>query len=53
MRSIPPSSHRITCTNTARTAIVGACTGGCTVTVTGFGTVSATNLAFYALVLVQ
>jgi hypothetical protein len=33
--------------------VVGTCTGGCTVTVTGFGTVSAANLAFYALVLVQ
>lgn len=28
---------------------VGACTGGCTVSVTGFGTVSATNLTAYAL----
>jgi hypothetical protein len=27
---------------------VGACTGGCTVTVTGFGTVAATNLTAYA-----
>lgn len=29
-------------------ASVGACTGGCTVTVTGFGTVSALTLAAYA-----
>lgn len=28
---------------------VGACTGGCTVTLTGFGTVAASNLAAYAL----
>jgi hypothetical protein len=34
-------------------ATVGACTGGCTVTVTGFGTVSATNLTFYALSLTE
>jgi hypothetical protein len=32
---------------------VGACSGGCTVTVTGFGTVSATNLAAYAFSLTQ
>jgi hypothetical protein len=32
---------------------VGACTGGCTVTLTGFGSVSATNLTTYALSLVQ
>ena len=29
--------------------IVGTCTGGCTVSVTGFGTVSAANVAAYAL----
>ena len=34
-------------------AIVGTCTGGCTASVTGFGTVSATNLNAYALSLVQ
>jgi hypothetical protein len=34
-------------------ATVGACTGGCTVSLTGFGTVSATNLSAYALSLVQ
>jgi hypothetical protein len=28
---------------------VGACTGGCTVTLTGFGTVAATSLTAYAL----
>lgn len=28
---------------------VGTCTGGCTVTVTGFGTVAATSLTAYAL----
>jgi hypothetical protein len=32
---------------------VGACTGGCTVSLTGFGTVSAANLTAYALSLVQ
>jgi hypothetical protein len=32
---------------------VGTCTGGCTVTLTGFGTVSATNVTAYALSLVQ
>jgi hypothetical protein len=31
------------------TAIVGACTGGCTVSLTGFGTVSAANVTAYAL----
>jgi hypothetical protein len=30
-------------------SIVGACTGGCTVSVTGFSTVSATNVTAYAL----
>jgi hypothetical protein len=29
--------------------IVGTCTGGCTVSLTGFGTVSAANVAAYAL----
>jgi hypothetical protein len=37
----------------AASTVVGACTGGCTVTVTGFGTVSATNLTAYALSLTQ
>ena len=37
----------------AASTTVGACTGGCTVTVTGFGTVSATNLASYALSLTE
>ena len=32
---------------------VGACTGGCTVTLTGFGTVSALNVTAYALSLTQ
>lgn len=32
---------------------VGACTGGCTVTLTGFGTVSAANVTAYALSLTQ
>lgn len=32
---------------------VGTCTGGCTVTVTGFGTVAATSLTTYALSLAQ
>jgi hypothetical protein len=35
------------------TAIVGTCTGGCTVTLTGFGTVSAANVTGYALSLTQ
>jgi hypothetical protein len=34
-------------------ATVGTCTGGCTVTVTGFGTVSASNVTAYALSLTQ
>jgi hypothetical protein len=33
--------------------VVGACTGGCTVSFTGFGTVSAVSLAAYALSLTQ
>jgi hypothetical protein len=37
----------------ASSTVVGACTGGCTVTVTGFGTVSAANVTSYALALVQ
>ena len=32
---------------------VGACTGGCTVTLTGFGTVSAANVTAYAFSLTQ
>jgi hypothetical protein len=34
-------------------AIVGTCTGGCTVTVTGFGAVSAANVTAYSLSLTQ
>ena len=34
-------------------AIVGTCTGGCTATVTGFGTVSAANITAYALSLTE
>jgi hypothetical protein len=34
-------------------ATIGACTGGCTVTLTGFGTVSAANVAGYAMSLTQ
>jgi hypothetical protein len=37
----------------AASATVGACTGGCTVAVTGFGTVSAANVTAYALSLTQ
>lgn len=37
----------------AASTVVGACTGGCTVTVTGFGTVSAANLTAYALSLTE
>ena len=37
----------------ASSAVVGTCTGGCTVTVTGFGTVSAANVTAYALSLTQ
>jgi len=37
----------------AASTTVGACTGGCTVTVTGFGTVSAANVTAYALSLTQ
>jgi hypothetical protein len=37
----------------AASTVVGTCTGGCTVTVTGFGTVSAANVTAYALSLTQ
>ena len=37
----------------AASAVVGTCTGGCTVTLTGFGTVSAANVTSYALSLTQ
>jgi hypothetical protein len=37
----------------AASTVVGACTGGCTVTVTGFGTVSAANVTAYALSLTE
>jgi hypothetical protein len=37
----------------AASTTVGACTGGCTVTVTGFGTVSAASLTEYALSLTE
>jgi hypothetical protein len=37
----------------ASSTVIGTCTGGCTVTVTGFGTVSATNVTAYALSLTQ
>lgn len=37
----------------AASTVVGTCTGGCTVSLTGFGTVSATNLTAYALSLTQ
>jgi hypothetical protein len=37
----------------ASSAVIGACTGGCTVTLTGFGTVSAANVTTYALSLTQ
>ncbi len=37
----------------ASSTVVGACTGGCTVTVTGFGTVSAANVTAYSLSLTQ
>ena len=37
----------------ASSATVGACTGGCTVTVTGFGTVSALNVTAYSFSLTQ
>lgn len=35
------------------TTTVGACTGGCTVTVAGFGTVSAANVTAYAFSLTE
>jgi hypothetical protein len=34
-------------------AIVGTCTGGCTVSITAFGTVSAANVTAYALSLTE
>jgi hypothetical protein len=34
-------------------AIVGTCTGGCTMSVTGFGTVSAASVTAYAFVLTE
>jgi len=37
----------------AATTVVGTCSGGCTVTVTGFGSVSAANVTYYALSLTQ
>lgn len=37
----------------AASTTVGACTGGCTVAVTGFGTVSASNVTAYALSLTE
>ena len=37
----------------ASSAVIGACTGGCTVTLTGFGTVSAANVTTYAFSLTQ
>jgi hypothetical protein len=37
----------------ASSAVVGTCTGGCTATVTGFGTVSAANVTAYSLSLTQ
>jgi hypothetical protein len=37
----------------AASTVVGTCTGGCTVTVTGFGTVSAANVTAYALAVMQ
>ena len=37
----------------ASSTVIGACTGGCTVTITGFGTVFAANVTAYALSLTQ
>jgi hypothetical protein len=37
----------------AASTVVGTCSGGCTVAVTGFGTVSAANVTAYALSLTQ
>jgi hypothetical protein len=37
----------------AASTTVGTCTGGCTVTLTGFGTVAASSLTAYALSLTQ
>jgi hypothetical protein len=49
----------VTLENSSHTSIgsssttIGACTGGCTVTLSGFGAVPAVNLAAYALSLAQ
>lgn len=49
----------VTLENAAHTSLgsastaVGTCAGGCTVSLTGFGTVSATNLTAYALSLTE
>jgi hypothetical protein len=37
----------------AASTVVGACSGGCTVTLAGFGTVSAANVTAYSLSLAQ
>jgi hypothetical protein len=37
----------------ASSTVIGACTGGCNVTVTGFGTVSAANVTAFALSLTE
>ena len=37
----------------ATATVVGTCSGGCTVTLTGFGTVSAANVTAYAFSLTQ
>ena len=37
----------------AASTVVGTCTGGCTVSLTGFGTASAVNVTAYALSLTQ
>ena len=37
----------------ASSTVIGTCTGGCTVIVTGFGSVSAANVMFYALSLTE
>jgi hypothetical protein len=37
----------------ASSTVIGSCSGGCTVVVTGFGTVSAANVTAYALSLTQ
>ena len=49
----------VTLVNSAKASLgsasttVGTCTGGCTVTLTGFGTVAASSLTAYALSLTQ